>query len=245
MTQVDQGQLFDPEKVTMRQASPVGSLSAAARQIAETHGHEWDDRSFANTTVKGPEGYAMYRTYSRNMGEAPTGETLKSYEALREHVGKQFDFLTRPKDQGGAGINVEVTAEDPYGSFEEMHADVTKNSRLKVMSTATTGSHHFFTDEENDRFRAVHDAFGHLATGRGFSRHGEEAAFLSHRTMLPKEAHAALASETRGQNSYLNWGGNEFPDNAPVNLPDWMTGDVAAPPARKPKIQKATQGTLF
>lgn len=226
----------------MRRAEPVGSLAASARQLS---GGTWDNSDLANTTVSGPTGFAMKRTYERNMGKGPSPETMRSYEALREHVGAQFAHLTAPKESGGAGISVEITPDDPYGSFEEMHADVTQNNRLKVFSTATTGSHQFFTDEENDQFRAVHDAYGHLATGRAFDRHGEEAAYLSHARTLPPEAHAALASETRGQNSYLNWGGGDFPPNGSVDIPGWMTQERVEPPQPKIKPQRSQQMELF
>jgi hypothetical protein len=93
------------------------------------------------------------------------------------------------------------------------------------LSTEATGPHHIFSDQENDRFRAVHDVFGHAATGRGFSRHGEEAAFLSHRQMFSKRALPALASETRGQNSYLNYGPGGFPEQEtkPIGLPPFAS----------------------
>lgn len=119
------------------------------------------------------------------------------------------------------GIRVQVMDDDPYSGPSELAADLRKRE-IKTLSTRSTGSHAFFTDEENDMFRAVHDVFGHAGIGRGFGRHGEEAAFRSHRQMYSPAAHAALASETRGQNSYLNYvTGGEFPDNAPVNMPKW------------------------
>ena len=85
-----------------------------------------------------------------------------------------------------------------------------------MLSTAATPpGHPYLSDEVNDRFRAVHDAFGHAAIGRGFDRNGEEAAYQSHAEMFTATALPALASETRGQNSALNYGGygtrGEFP----------------------------------
>ena len=59
----------------------------------------------------------------------------------------------------------------------------------------------------NDAFRAVHDIFGHFGSGNPFFRHkGEERAFLEHSRMYSPEARGAMASETRGQNSWLNFG---------------------------------------
>jgi hypothetical protein len=58
----------------------------------------------------------------------------------------------------------------------------------------------------NDLFRAVHDAFGHSIEGAGFRARGEENAWQAHARLFTGSALAALTSETRGQNSWLNYG---------------------------------------
>jgi len=58
----------------------------------------------------------------------------------------------------------------------------------------------------NDLFRAVHDAFGHGLEGAGFRARGEENAWQAHRKLFTGPAVAALTTETRGQNSWLNYG---------------------------------------
>lgn len=58
----------------------------------------------------------------------------------------------------------------------------------------------------NDLFRAVHDAFGHGLEGAGFRARGEENAWLAHSKLFTGSALAAITSETRGQNSWLNYG---------------------------------------
>ena len=70
-------------------------------------------------------------------------------------------------------------------------------------------------------FRAVHDVFGHAASGRGFDRHGEEAAWLKHSTMYSPLAARALATETRGQTCarIFHYGGRRFPEQKAVLLP--------------------------
>jgi hypothetical protein len=60
----------------------------------------------------------------------------------------------------------------------------------------------------NDLFRAVHDAFGHGLEGAGFRARGEENAFQAHSRLYKGAAIGAVASETRGQNSYVNFGPN-------------------------------------
>jgi hypothetical protein len=58
----------------------------------------------------------------------------------------------------------------------------------------------------NDAFRAVHDYYGHGKQGVGFRASGEENAFRAHSGMFSDDAARAIASETRGQNSWLNYG---------------------------------------
>ena len=58
----------------------------------------------------------------------------------------------------------------------------------------------------NDLFRAVHDAFGHGLEGAGFRADGEENAWQAHARLFTGSALGALTSETRGQNSWLNFG---------------------------------------
>lgn len=155
----------------------------------------------------------------------------KSYEHLRREIGDQYDYMTRPKEHGGMGLRHEVVAEDPYRSAAEMANDV-RSGRIRTLASQTTNepgsatgtSHQALSDEDNDRFRAVHDVFGHAAVGRGFSRHGEEAAYRSHIQMFSPEARQAATSELRGQNSYLNYspeGG--FPDvgGRMIPMPRW------------------------
>jgi hypothetical protein len=58
----------------------------------------------------------------------------------------------------------------------------------------------------NDLFRAVHDAFGHGLEGAGFRARGEENAWRAHVRLFTGPAVGAITSETRGQNSWLNFG---------------------------------------
>lgn len=60
----------------------------------------------------------------------------------------------------------------------------------------------------NDVFRAVHDAFGHGLEGAGFRATGEENAWQAHVRLFTGSAVKAITSETRGQNSAVNYGAN-------------------------------------
>jgi hypothetical protein len=43
-----------------------------------------------------------------------------------------------------------------------MSNKVAESGTLKVLKTEVTGVHPYWSNETNDKFRAVHDAYGHL-----------------------------------------------------------------------------------
>jgi hypothetical protein len=170
---------------------------------------------------------------------------LPAYRRLREELPRQYDLLTRPRRRRGMGIAVEVTARNPYASAAEMIADIRDNRRLLVYSTAACGNHHpFFTDDENDLFRAVHDAFGHALTGSTFDRHGEEIAWRMHSGLLSPLAAAALATETRGQTSARVWSSapHRFPEQKVFILPPRLRDARGLHPARVARKVRAALG---
>lgn len=147
---------------------------------------------------------------------------VKSFDAMRREVGNQYDHMTNR-----LGINVQSVDHDPYADVHDMMNDINNNKRLKVMSTAVTGGHPLFSNDDNDKFRAVHDFFGHAATGRSFDRHGEQAAYLAHAQMFSPEAQGALNSETKGQNSSLIYNGSFGPQKVALMHPQFYTGGGA------------------
>ena len=60
----------------------------------------------------------------------------------------------------------------------------------------------------NDLFRAVHDYYGHTELGNGFGVIGEEMAWQNHSRMFSPNARRAMTTETRGQNSWVNFNKN-------------------------------------
>lgn len=193
-------------------AGNVPFAAAGAQLYANIHmGQDRDAEAIRRAVVNVPQAQEI----SRNYQEAPEVQAgVEGYwKKLAEETKRQFDFLTGSERRGGLGVDVEVHKDDPYvkpsGAPDPkgMMEDLQNNRRMKVLSTATTGSHPLLTDDENDMFRAVHDVFGHAATGRPFDPHGEEAAYRSHASMFSPEARIAMAVETRGQNSVNNFGG--------------------------------------
>jgi hypothetical protein len=102
----------------------------------------------------------------------------------------------------------------------------------------------------NDLFRAVHDAFGHGLEGAGFRAKGEENAFQAHARLFTGPALGALATETRGQNSWMNFGPHAeknktakvedsvFAEQKTGLLPEWAWKQNIAP-AQKYSLRTA------
>jgi hypothetical protein len=147
-------------------------------------------------------------------------QTTDQYRAL-ESAGYRFWFIN-PDNDGGY-------ADSPYNSMR----DIRKNKSMGVFPTAEgfgsgatevdvsdnplkagTGIQWPFGSLDgplmpvvaNDLFRAVHDAFGHGLEGAGFRARGEENAWQAHVKLFTGSAVGAITSETRGQNSWLNYG---------------------------------------
>jgi hypothetical protein len=150
----------------------------------------------------------------------------QAYEALADEVYRQYTALP---------INVEMLSEldkngdlvDQYhNSSAAMRKDLLDNNHLYIYPTTpdTFGpkgqdfSKHpllqdsGLTDSKgnkllyNDLLRAVHDYFAHGMTDTTFGPLGEEAGWKIHMSMTPNPlARWALTSETRAQNSWVNF----------------------------------------
>jgi len=151
-----------------------------------------------------PSNKAVKKSY-----DAMIEETMEQYEALRKK-GYTFSFMPE--------------SGDIYGNPRNAINDIVQNQRLSVFPTEQgfgslveasqanpllmkTGEKWGGKDvTANDVFRAVHDVFGHGKHGVGFRAGGEENAFQAHARMYSPEALPAVTSETRGQNSWVNYG---------------------------------------
>lgn len=147
------------------------------------------------------------------MPHAPHDPDVRaSYDALGEELERQYDFITRR-----AGVKVQPSTV-AYPNSAAMVADVTGHNRLNYFPTTEGFGDGGITDNpllrisakygvpQNDLLRAVHDYFGHADGLNEFGKLGERRAFGAHRVMLPRNAVPALATETHGQNSWVNAG---------------------------------------
>ncbi len=121
------------------------------------------------------------------------------YETFVQETEKQFEFISRH-------IRIEPWRQEgqPYANSRAMMDDVAKNKHLWVYEGGDP--HPFMTAEQNWKFRAVHDLFGHAKTGFEFGPRGEFNATRAHAQMYTEEAWPALVTETIGQNAWVNFG---------------------------------------
>jgi len=150
-------------------------------------------------------GTRIARAYEGAQHNPADPAVQNSYKAFRREVKAQADHLTahgyKAEPWTGAG--------QPYKNAQEMSHDVRHNKHIYYFkSEQGSPTHKLLPNEDNDRFRWVHDVFGHAMGGNKFGprpSHGETHAFLDHYQMFSPAARHALATETLGQNSWFNF----------------------------------------
>lgn len=169
-------------------------------------------RMFLEATKETPQyKAATLKSYERVMPDVLQKAKVKNYDDLLEksylqlakEVKSQFDSLPISMSyyRGGEGS---------YKSSKELFEDIDKRGHMFVYRG---GEPHDFlgqTDPDtglsyNEMFRAVHDYFGHAVHRNQFGPVGEEIAWAAHSQMFSPLARVAMSSETRGQNSLVNY----------------------------------------
>jgi len=142
-------------------------------------------------------------------------ETMDQYQAAKE-AGFKAEFWNPERDEDPYKASPRLAIKDinenhhmyvfptraGFGSDEEMASQLKDNPLLADSGERWNGEPVTY----NDIFRAVHDYYGHAKEGVGFRADGEENAWRSHASMYSPLARLAMTSETRGQNSWLNYG---------------------------------------
>jgi hypothetical protein len=174
-----------------------------------------------------------------------------AYNALVNETLEQFKVL---KESGLKIKRIKPGMKNPYpNGSKDVIKDITENNTLWFYPTESgfgsgeAASHPLLAKTAemhegkpllaNDVFRIVHDYFGHTPGGHSFGPLGEENAWNAHMRMFSPEAQKALTTETRGQNSWVNFGPHGEANRAnPANtkyaeqkaglLPDWVMSDV-------------------
>jgi hypothetical protein len=206
------------------------------------------------------------------MPHAPDDPEVKTaYEAMAKETMAQWNAIKK------AGFKAEFIppgSPDPYAASPRLAVeDIKKNNHMWVFSTrdgfgtlegfdprsspllADTGE--VISGQPalvNDIFRIVHDYFGHAKEGVGFRADGEENAWRSHSAMYSPLARKAMTSETRGQNSWLNYGpygdanrtakteGTVFADQKTGIMPDWVVSEGSGLPLVRNVLERGRSG---
>lgn len=144
-------------------------------------------------------GRALSEAYDLLEVRSTNPEVSTAYAALVRETEAQYDHVAKT-------VKIEPWAREgqPYANSAEMRRDVFENSHLFVFANSL--EHPFMTKEQNYKFRAIHDLYGHAKTGFEFGATGELNATRAHAQMFSDKAVAALLTETTGQNAWVNFG---------------------------------------
>lgn len=154
---------------------------------------------------------AVFEAYGRSFPELIESTGAKNYDQLVEMAYRQLNketadqFHTLP-----VNMSFHRAGEGNYQSSGEMLRDVYGNRHLYVFQGGEPHPMMNRVDPETglndtEMFRAVHDFYGHAAHGNSFGQKGEEIAYGAHAQMYSPLARIAMATETRGQNSFVNF----------------------------------------
>ena len=224
-----------------RQARYVEVDEDRARRIAEAY----------DAMPHAPQDPAVKEAYADLIRQ-----TKDQYQALIDD-GYQFTFFdedTDPYDGNPFNAMRDLRQNkrmavygtyDGYGTEGITGAAVEDNPMLEDTGLRwpdQNGVEHMVT--ANDLFRVVHDAFGHGLEGAGFRARGEENAWQAHARLFTGPAIGAITSETRGQNSWLNFGpygdtnrtaklaATVFATQKTGLMPEWTWTEGIAPDSR-------------
>ena len=197
------------------------------------------------------------------MPHAPNDpEVREAYRAMIDETLAQYEAIK------ATGLVVEPNPPntDPYGNPRNAILDVVENNHMWFFPTNEGFGGDAVSDVDvaenplleetgevingyrmtaNDVFRVVHDYFGHIKEGNGFRAGGEENAWRAHSAMYSPKARRAMTSETRGQNSWVNYGPHgefnrtasgadtEYAAQKTGLLPEWVTEEGAGDDIRR------------
>ena len=234
---------------------PVPAVNAAAEEYARRAGIDLKRQpSYAEVSPR--RGRYIAQAYDRMAHDPADPRVAASYKALADETMAQWQAML---DSGAKIDFLKPGAPDPYpGGPRDALADLRANNHLSVFPTeqgfgsvnasaadnpmlAPTGINHGGHDMlVNDAFRAVHDYFGHGMEGANFGARGEENAWQAHKRLFSPDAVPALTTETRGQNSWVNFGpfgdanranprDTTYADQKAGLLPSWATKEGGMP----------------
>ena len=233
----------DGKNVEFHGYKPAQDIAA---KYAAKHGNT-PPTTYAKVDVKRAERIAA--AYDKMKHDPENPEVKRAYAAMIEETLQQYRDIMK------TGLKVEFIGDvDPYAASPRLAImDVVDNNHMWVFPTEggfgsselDISGNPLLAETEfkisgkpavaNDIFRVVHDYFGHIANGVGFRADGEENAWREHASMYSPLARRAMTTETRGQNSWVNYGPNGeanqtassadtvYADQKTGLLPDWVS----------------------
>ena len=163
--------------------------------------------------AEGDDAYknALFEQYGLQMPQVVEQSGAQNYDQLTEAAYRQLGSDVQQQfDRLPVGMQYHY-GDLEYPTPSAMFNDALGRGNLNVFRGGDP--HPFLSDIDpatgltaNEQFRAVHDYLGHASTGSTFRPGGEEVAYAAHAQTLSPLARMALLSETRGQNSWVNYG---------------------------------------
>ena len=201
---------------------PLEEATTIANRISERTGIDFQEAERI-TKLDEPRARRIAQAFEALESDPENPEVKEAYQAMIDETIEQYNAIIE------AGYTLEVNNAEPYQSSQEMIEDLRNNKNLKIFSTESGFGEGGVTDADrasnpllaptefkdkngvpllaNDIFRFVHDFFGHAKMGNGFGPIGEENAWNVHSRMYSPKARRAMTTETRGQNSWVNFSG--------------------------------------
>ena len=242
------GDMVDIESQSRGRHDPNSEVRSAAVGYMASAGIPYDEKASREgiVAVDVERAKSIADLYNRLPNAIDNRDLLRSYTAMSDEVVSQYEYL---RDQGYQMIpwgstgqpyaNSREMVEDvrknkriyyyktlndgesSFGSEPEMMAELLRTQPLLRRAGGQVLDSEGVPYEQtvNDLFRAVHDIFGHAKEGHQFGPRGEENAWRQHVRMFTAEARPAMTSETRGQNSWVNYGPHLRREDGSLPLP--------------------------
>jgi len=153
----------------------------------------------------------IFDAYKKQHPKIVEKSGANNYDELRDAAYKQLEKETVAQFRHlPVNLSYHKAGEGNYLSSNEMLKDVYGNKHLYVYQGGDKHDYLHNIDphtglNSNEMFRAIHDFYGHATHGNQFGPKGEEIAYAAHSSMFSPLAKFAMAAETRGQNSFVNY----------------------------------------
>ena len=197
-------------ELSMGEGGSGNRVSSVAKQAAI-------GRAFELATIGSPEyKSSVFSSYAERYPSLLEEINAKNYDDLLEKSYMQMaaetemQFAKMPIGTTYHRGNLDYLTSAGGTNSIAMLRDLIQNQNLNVFRGGDPHDFLYRVDPEtglnlNEKFRAVHDYFGHGVRGNKFDATGEELAYGSHSQMYSPLARMSMAAETRGQNSFVNY----------------------------------------